>query len=252
MIGVTAGSVYGLAGTGLVLTYKTSGIFNFAHGAVATVSAYGFYILHTEHGVPWPVAFVVSVMGLGTAMGLLLELLARRLADVRTVWKVAATIGLILVVQGFFSAQYGREPRRFLPYFPTGQAFSVAGVLVQWDQVIIISVALLATAALCVMFRLSRLGSRCGQWSTTTSCCDMSGTNPNTVRRWSWIIGANFAALAGVLLAPSLNLDALLLTLLVVQAFGAAAIGFFSSLPMTYIGGLAHRSRCRHYDEGNC
>src|SRR4051812_39712308 len=152
VIGVTAGSVYGLAGTGLVLTYKTSGIFNFAHGAVATVAAYGFYIMHTEHGVPWPVAFVVSVMGLGTAMGLLLELLARRLADVRTVWKVAATIGVILVVQGYFSAEYGREPRRFLPYFPTGQAFSVAGVLVQWDQVIIIAIAMLATAALYVMF----------------------------------------------------------------------------------------------------
>ena len=30
VIGLTAGSVYGLAGTGLVLTYKTSGVFNFA------------------------------------------------------------------------------------------------------------------------------------------------------------------------------------------------------------------------------
>src|SRR4051794_41353416 len=93
LVGLTAGSVYGLAGTGLVLTYKTSGIFNFAYGAIATVSAYGFYILHMQHEVPWPVAFIVSVLGLGTAMGLLLEQLARRLADVRTVWKVAATIG---------------------------------------------------------------------------------------------------------------------------------------------------------------
>ena len=34
VIGLTAGSVYGLAGTGLVLTYKTSGVFNFAYGAM--------------------------------------------------------------------------------------------------------------------------------------------------------------------------------------------------------------------------
>ena len=30
IVGLTTGSVYGLAGVGLVLTYKTSGIFNFA------------------------------------------------------------------------------------------------------------------------------------------------------------------------------------------------------------------------------
>ena len=35
VIGITTGAVYGLAGVGLVLTYKTSGIFNFAYGAVA-------------------------------------------------------------------------------------------------------------------------------------------------------------------------------------------------------------------------
>src|SRR5262249_35725539 len=47
-----------------------------------------------------------------------------------------------------------------------------------------------------------------------------------------------FACLAGVLLVPDLGLDATILTLLVVQAFGAAAVGFFSSLPLTYLGGL--------------
>jgi ABC-type branched-subunit amino acid transport system ATPase component/ABC-type branched-subunit amino acid transport system permease subunit len=67
---------------------------------------------------------------------------------------------------------------------------------------------------------------------------DLGGTSPAAVRRWAWIIGSSFAVLAGVLLAPTLNLDATVLTLLVVQAFGAAAIGRFSSLPLTYIGGL--------------
>jgi ABC-type branched-subunit amino acid transport system ATPase component/ABC-type branched-subunit amino acid transport system permease subunit len=47
-----------------------------------------------------------------------------------------------------------------------------------------------------------------------------------------------FASLAGLMLAPSLNLDAFMITMLVVQAFGAAAIGYFSSLPLTFVGGL--------------
>ena len=36
--GLVTGTVYGLAGTGLVLTFKTSGIFNFGHGAVLTAA----------------------------------------------------------------------------------------------------------------------------------------------------------------------------------------------------------------------
>ena len=43
--GIATGAIYGLAGSGLVLTYKTSGLFNFGHGAIATVAAYAFYAL---------------------------------------------------------------------------------------------------------------------------------------------------------------------------------------------------------------
>ena len=35
VIGLATGAVYGLAGVGLVLAYKTSGIFNLAYGAIA-------------------------------------------------------------------------------------------------------------------------------------------------------------------------------------------------------------------------
>ena len=46
--GLTVGSVYALAGSGLVLTFKTSGIFNFGHGALATVGVYVFYFMYVE------------------------------------------------------------------------------------------------------------------------------------------------------------------------------------------------------------
>ena len=67
---------------------------------------------------------------------------------------------------------------------------------------------------------------------------DLVGFRRRRVRGWSWALGSAFAALSGILLAPTLGLDTMLLTLLVVQAFGAAAIGRFSSLPATYLGGL--------------
>src|ERR1700740_3819242 len=76
--GLTTGSVYALAGVGLVLTYKTSGVFNFAHGAMATVSGYTFYTLNVEHGMPWVPAAIVSVFVVGPALGLIMERIVRR------------------------------------------------------------------------------------------------------------------------------------------------------------------------------
>ena len=62
VVGVVSGSVYGLTATGLVLTYKTSGIFNFAQGSIAALAAFVFYYLHVEHGWPWPLTVAVCLL----------------------------------------------------------------------------------------------------------------------------------------------------------------------------------------------
>ena len=239
ILGITAGSVYGLTGTGLVLTYKTSGIFNFAQGAVATTGAYVFYILHDDvlHLPAVPTA-LICVFVVGPVLGLGMEAMARRLADASATMKVVATVGLVLVVQGFFSATFGTLARTFPAWLPQ-RTFHIGGAFIGEDQMIITGIALAATVALFLFFRLTRLGLAMRGVVDNPELLDLGGTSPAAVRRWAWIIGSSFAVLAGVLLAPTLNLDATVLTLLVVQAFGAAAIGRFSSLPLTYVGGLA-------------
>jgi ABC-type branched-subunit amino acid transport system ATPase component/branched-subunit amino acid ABC-type transport system permease component len=237
ILGITAGSVYGLTGTGLVLTYKTSGIFNFAQGAVATTGAYVFYILHDELNLPAVPTALICVFLLAPVLGLGLEAMARRLADASATMQVVATIGVVLVVQGFFSATFGTLARTFPAWLPQ-HTVEIGGVFVGEDQMIITGIALAATVALFVFFRRTRLGLAMRGVVDNPELLDLGGTSPAAVRRWAWIIGSSFAVLAGILLAPSLNLDATVLTLLVVQAFGAAAIGRFSSLPLTYVGGL--------------
>ncbi len=238
ILGITAGSVYGLTGTGLVLTYKTSGIFNFAQGAVATTGAYVFYILHDDvlHLPAVPTA-LICVFVVGPVLGLGLETMARRLADASATMKVVATIGLVLVVQGFFSATFGTLARTFPAWLPQ-HTVKIGGVFVGEDQMIITGIALAATVALFLFFRQTRLGLAMRGVVDNPELLDLGGTSPAAVRRWAWMIGSSFATLAGILLAPTLNLDATVLTLLVVQAFGAAAIGRFRSLPLTYAGGL--------------
>src|SRR5437763_890820 len=52
VVGLVVGCVYALAATGLVVTYTTSGVFNFAHGAVAAVAAFGYWDRAVAHH--WP------------------------------------------------------------------------------------------------------------------------------------------------------------------------------------------------------
>jgi len=235
--GLTSGSLYGLAAMGLVLTYKTSGIFNFAHGAVAAGAAYIFYELHTKHAVPWPIAAALCIVVAAPIAGLVIERIARGLTHAPTAAKIVATVGLLLVVQGTLTTIYGAATINFPQFLPTHN-YRIAGVNIGADQLIAMVVGLAAAAGLYAFFRYSRLGVAMRGVVDNPDLLDLGGTSPAAVRRRAWIIGSAFAALSGILLAPYVGLDAVLLTLLVVQAFGAAAIGLFSSLPLTYAGGL--------------
>lgn len=237
IIGITTGSVYGLAAMGLVLTYKTSGIFNFAHGAIAAVAAFAFYELHTVRGLPWPVALGLAVIVLPPLMGLVMERITRALAGGTATTKIVATVGLQLAITSALVAHYGGAGLAFPAFLPT-DTVEVLGINVGVDQLISAGIAAAAAVGFYFFFKLSPMGVRMRAVVDNPELLGLAGTNPFAVRSLAWLIGCWFAAISGVLLAPQIGLDAMLLTLLVVQAYGAAAVGLFSSLPMTYAGGL--------------
>ena len=237
VIGITTGAAYGLAATGLVLTYKTAGIFNFAYGAFAALSIFVFYFLHDEHGWPWPVAALICLGVLAPIEGLLMERLARALDRVGTDIRVVATVGILLFVLGIGTLWYG-DNQTIIPSFLPTTSIRLAGVYVSYDQIIVTALAVVLTVALYLFFRYVRIGIAMRGVVDNPALLALTGQSPVRVRRWAWLISSVFASLAGLMLAPALSLDALLITMLIVQAFGAAAIGYFSSLPLAFVGGL--------------
>ena len=71
--GFPVGCVFALMAVGLVLTYKTSGVFNLAFGAQAFVSAAVYYETRVRHDWPIVPAFVLAVVILGPAIGFVLD-----------------------------------------------------------------------------------------------------------------------------------------------------------------------------------
>jgi len=236
--GLVTGAVYGLAGVGLVLTYKTSGVFNFAHGALATVAAYVFFVLNVERELSWPLAAAGAILVAGPVMGLILELLTRRISTAGLAYQVAATVGLLLVVEAGTDLLFDPTVIRVVPPFLTQERFTVLDTSIAWADVMVLGFAIAVTAALALFFRLSRTGLQMRAVVDNPELLSLFGGSPPFTRRLAWVLGSVLVAASGVLLAPILPLDPLQLTLLVVAAFGAAAIGSFSSLPLTLLGGL--------------
>jgi branched-subunit amino acid ABC-type transport system permease component len=237
IVGLVTGSLYGLAGVGLVLTYRASGVFNFAQGAVAAAAAFLFHSLHDTHGLPWPVAATITVLVFAFVGGLALERISLPLLGAPPVAVVVATIGLFLAIEGFLLVKFGAVTRTEPDFLPTS-GFQLSDVHITWAQVISASVAFVGALGLYVFMRTSKLGVSMRAVVDNASLVALAGEKPASIRRAAWTIGSGFAAISGILLAPPLGLDAQLLTLLVVQAFGACAIGLFKSLPLTFAGGL--------------
>ena len=54
VFGLVTAAIYAVAASGLVVTYTTSGIFNFAHGAFGMLAAFMYWQLRVEWGWSGP------------------------------------------------------------------------------------------------------------------------------------------------------------------------------------------------------
>ena len=237
LTGISDGAIYSFAALGLVLTFKTSGIFNFAIGAQAAASAYVFYSFRIDAGMPWPVAFLLSLLLVGLLGSLLLERIAFWLEEAPAVMKVVATIGLIVLLQSVLTGAYGTVTLQFPPYLSQKQV-EIAGTQMLMSQIIAVVLAIVATAALTIFFRRSRIGLAMQALVDDPELLASEGTSPITIRRYAWAIGSCFCSISGMLIAPVLGIDVNLMLLLYITAFGAAALGAFDNLIVTFIASI--------------
>src|SRR5581483_7909811 len=173
----------------------------------------------------------------GVVAGLVLERVAVALAKVPIAARVGAMVGLVVGIQGLLFVVFGTS-RLHMDYFLPTRLLHLPGVNVRVEQAIVTALTLAAAAGLYLFLARTRLGVAMLAVVDDPDLAGLKGTNPTVVRRWAWVIGSCFASVSGMLLAPTAGLDAGLLTLLVFYAFGAAAVGAFNSLPLTYLGGL--------------
>src|SRR5579872_6753598 len=95
VIGLFSGSVYAMSAMGLVLTYKTSGIFNFAYGAVAMFCGFTFWQFRDGWAISSWIALPLMMLVVAPVIGVVCERLFRPVAALSAEIQIVIAIGLL-------------------------------------------------------------------------------------------------------------------------------------------------------------
>lgn len=246
--GLPFGCVFGLVAVGIVLAYKTSGVFNLAFAAQAFASAAAFYTLRNDQGWGILPAFLVSVVVLAPLIGLALDrLLFRYLRTAPTLAKLVTSLGLLvagpeIVKLVWFGSDTKYSPPTIWPfdvgifkiYHPIGERYGIDG-----GQAGAMIVTVLVVVVLTVMFRYSAIGLRMRAVVESPRMTSLLGINADRVSMVAWMLSSFIAGLAGVLIAPLFaQTEVNSFIALLVAAIAAAAFARLTSIPLALLGGL--------------
>ena len=240
--GVPLGCVFALVAIGLVLTYKTSGVFNLAFGAQAYVAAVLFYELRVRNEWSTLAAFVVVVLIASPLMGLLLEVLIfRHLRTAPPLAKLVSSLGLLVAVPQFVAILLGTEPTFGVKgiWWNDDALYKFGDYVLDGKEMAVIVSTVAAVVLLGVLFRYAPIGLRMRAVVESPRMTELAGVDADRVSAFSWMLSSLFAGLAGVLLAPLYaSLAPQNFTTLLVAAIAAAAFARLTSIPLALLGGI--------------
>jgi ABC-type branched-subunit amino acid transport system ATPase component/branched-subunit amino acid ABC-type transport system permease component len=260
--GAVSGAIYSVMASGLVLTYQSSGIFNFAHGAIAFATAYLYFQLHSataDGGLGWPIvpSAMVAIFVFAPLLGLLLDrILLRRLADAPVYARIVGTIGLLVAfpavvlwlvdtvgnsvlelglptnVAGFRPPGLGPVPSEVV-WRP------LSGVAVNSDQLAVFLAAGAAAVLLWLVLRHTRVGLEMRAGVDRRELAGLRGVNAAKTSAVAWALSMTLAGLGGVLIAPLFGLTDVDYTLVVLGSLAAVVAAGLRSIPLAFAAGLA-------------
>ena len=267
--GLGLGSLFAMLAAGLVVSYKGSGVINFAHGALAM---YGMFTFDSawNNGViylPWvdflpttwlnvPVKITLSSDGswemipslivallMAAFLGLCVHfLIFRPLRNAAPLGKVVASVGLLLYLQGVALLNFGNsfpQPRSVVPD-EVVQNFLGLGKPYPRNSLYVLGFAIIFGVVLWAGYRFTKFGLATRAAAGNEKGAILLGYSPQTLAAVNWVIASVSATLAVIVVGPIQGtITPIGLSALIVPALAAALIGSLRSIPIAMLGGLA-------------
>jgi branched-chain amino acid transport system permease protein len=236
--GVTNGMIYAVVALALVLIWRSTGVLNFAQGAMAMFTTYIAGAIVEHRGSYW-LAIAVA-LGSGAVIGAVIErTIVRRVENGPVLNPVIVTLGLLVVLEALAGIIWGGGLRSFPAYF------SQLGVVVGHDRLafshfdLYVMVAIVTVlVALVVLFRFTSLGLRMRASAFAPDVARLLGVRVGRMLTLGWALAGVVGALAGALVAPELLLSPNYMDAVFIYGFTAAVVGGLQSPLGAVVGGL--------------
>ena len=236
--GMITGCLYALGALGLVMIFKCSKVVNFSHGNVAGLTAFLVYGLSSGvlMSLSWGAAVLLAMLA-AVAIAFLIYSIIAPVVFESDLTSTIATLGFGLIAQGVTLLVFGADIVALdlpIPRF----AMSVLGLLVTGYDLTVLLVAIVTIGALFIVIDYTKLGIAFRAISSNPFAAEVCGLNLKSVHYFAWISAAILGVIGALLIVPTTFLSVTTVATFMLQAFAAAVIGGFASLPGALVGGV--------------
>lgn len=233
--GLSTGGIYACMALALVMIYQATHHVNFAQGEMAMFSTFIAWAL-IQAGLPYWVAFAVTVVG-SFAVGALLEFaVIRPLHRAPELNVVVVFIGLLVIFHSVAGWLFGTQIKEFPSPFPKDAWFGTT--LMSPHQVGTIFIAMVIVAALFTFFRFTTLGLTMRAAAQNPGSSRLIGIHVGRMLMLGWGLAGAIGAVAGMMVAPVVFLDPSMMTGILIYAFAGALIGGIDNPVGAIVGGF--------------
>jgi len=236
--GLITGCLYALGALGLVMIFKSSRVVNFSHGNVAGFAA--FLIYGFSSGLllelSWGAAVMLAILAV-VAIAFLTYAVISPLIFESDLTATIATLGIGLIAQGATLLIFGADIVSLDLPIPRFGA-SVLGLFVTGYDLTVLAVAVVTIILLFFVIDHTKLGVAFRAISENPFAAEVCGLNLRRIHLFSWVVAAILGVVGALLIVPTTFLSVTTVAAFMLQAFAAAVIGGFASLPGSLLGGI--------------
>lgn len=236
--GIVSGCLYAMGAIGIVLIYKSSLVVNFAHGNLAGLAA--FLVFGFTGGIlgnmAWGAAVMLSLAIMVVAMAVAYLLIAP-LVFKSDLTSTIATLGVGLVTQGITQLVFGSNVVSLELPLPAWR-IDLGTIRVSSYDLAVIGVTLLVIGALYLLIERTRIGIAFRAVSAHPFASRVCGLSLRRIHLFSWVVAGVLGLVASLLIVPTTFLSSTSVASFMLQAFAAAVVGGFASLPGAVVGGI--------------
>jgi len=197
--GLMMGMVYGLMGLGIVVIYKATSIFNFAHGAIlATMTFLAWSFVMQMHFPYW--LMFVSIVAVAVIIGILIQrLIMQRLIGQPILAAIIATLALMEVFDGIVTLIWPGVGRGFPEVVPIG-GVHIGSVAISYESLVNLLICIGGFVILMLFFQHTKTGLAMRGTAEDHQLARSEGIKVTKVFAMSWILGILLASIGGILI----------------------------------------------------